>query len=141
LQSAPRAKTIVFALGCGVPVTRMDRGSSGPQIVGVFARGESMRAAIYARVSTADQQTLPLQIQRMEEYAASRSWTITHQVEEQASGAKDTRPKRAEVLKAARRREIDVVVVWKLDRWGRSMADLATTLNELRELGVGFVIG
>jgi putative DNA-invertase from lambdoid prophage Rac len=100
-----------------------------------------MRAAIYARVSTADQQTLPLQIQRMEEYAASRSWTITHQVEEQASGAKDTRPKRAEVLKAARRREIDVVVVWKLDRWGRSMADLATTLNELRELGVGFVIG
>jgi len=60
-------------------------------------------------------------------------------VEEQASGAKDSRPKRAEILKAARRREIDVVLVWKLDRWGRSMADLATTLNELQELGVGFV--
>ena len=98
-----------------------------------------MRAAIYARVSTADQQTLPLQIQRMEEYAATRAWNITHLVEEQASGAKDTRPKRAEILKAARRREIDVILVWKLDRWGRSMADLAATLNELRELGVGFV--
>lgn len=98
-----------------------------------------MRAAIYARVSTADQQTLPLQLKRLGEYAASRSWVVTHQVEEQASGAKDARPKRAEILKAARRREIDVILVWKLDRWGRSMADLATTLNELRELGVGFV--
>ena len=57
-----------------------------------------MRAAIYARVSTADQQTLPLQIQRMEEYAATQAWTITQQVEEQASGAKDSRPKRAEIL-------------------------------------------
>jgi hypothetical protein len=79
-----------------------------------------MRAAIYARVSTADQQTLPLQIHRLEEYAATRAWTITQQVEEQASGAKDSRPKRAEILKAARRRDIDVVIVWKLDRWGRS---------------------
>jgi len=98
-----------------------------------------MRAAIYARVSTADQQTLPLQIQRLEEYAATRAWTITQQVEEQASGAKDSRPKRAEIMKAARRRDIDVVLVWKIDRWGRSMADLATTINELQELGVGFV--
>jgi DNA invertase Pin-like site-specific DNA recombinase len=60
-------------------------------------------------------------------------------VEEQASGAKDNRPKRAEILKAVRRREIEVVLVWKLDRWGRSLADLATTLNELLELGVGLV--
>ena len=98
-----------------------------------------MRAAIYARVSTADQQTLPFQIQRLEEYVATRAWTITQQVEEQASGAKDNRPKRAEILKAVRRREIEVVLVWKLDRWGRSLADLATTLNELLELGVGLV--
>jgi len=43
-----------------------------------------------------------------------------------------------EVLNAARRRDIDVVVVWRLDRWGRSMADLVTTLQELRQLDVGF---
>ena len=43
------------------------------------------------------------------------------------------------MLKAARRREIDVVIVWRLDRWGRSLADLMMTLQELSELGVGFV--
>ena len=43
------------------------------------------------------------------------------------------------MLKAARRREIDVVMVWRLDRWGRSLADLVVTLQELSELGVGFV--
>lgn len=98
-----------------------------------------MRAAIYARVSTADQQTLPLQTGQMEAFAQARGWEIVLREEEQASGAKDTRPKRAAILKAAKRREIDVILVWKLDRWGRSMADLAATLNELRELGVGFV--
>jgi len=43
------------------------------------------------------------------------------------------------VLEAARRREIDVVLVWRLDRWGRSVTDLLTTLQELEHLGVGFV--
>jgi putative DNA-invertase from lambdoid prophage Rac len=43
------------------------------------------------------------------------------------------------VLEAARRREIDVVLVWRLDRWGRSVTDLLATLQELEHLGVGFV--
>lgn len=55
-----------------------------------------------------------------------------------ASGA-TSRPRREELLKAARRREIDVVLVWRLDRWGRSVADLVTSLNELHALGIGFV--
>ena len=42
-------------------------------------------------------------------------------------------------MMAARRREIDVIVVWRLDRWGRSVADLMATLRELTDLGVGFV--
>ena len=46
---------------------------------------------------------------------------------------------RQKLLDAARRRDIDVVIVWRLDRWGRSMADLVTTLQVLRDLGVGFV--
>jgi DNA invertase Pin-like site-specific DNA recombinase len=54
------------------------------------------------------------------------------------SGAK-TRPKRETLLKAIRRREVDAVVVYKLDRWGRSLADLVTTLQELTDLGVAFV--
>jgi hypothetical protein len=43
------------------------------------------------------------------------------------------------LLQAARRRELDAIVVWRLDRWGRSVSDLMTSLRELTELGVGFV--
>ncbi len=49
------------------------------------------------------------------------------------------REKREQLLEAARRREIDVVLVWRLDRWGRSVTDLLGTLQELEHLGVGFV--
>lgn len=97
-----------------------------------------MRTAIYARVSTGEQQTLSMQIKKMKEYVKNRKWTLTAEVQDVASGAK-TRPKREELLKMARRREIDVIIVWKLDRFGRSLADLITSLNELRELGVIFV--
>lgn len=98
-----------------------------------------MRVAIYARVSTLDQQTLPLQVEALEGYAKDRGWTVAACIKEVASGAKDDRAGRAEVLALARRRQVDAVLVWKLDRWGRSLTDLAHTLNELRELGVGFV--
>jgi DNA invertase Pin-like site-specific DNA recombinase len=97
-----------------------------------------VRAGLYARVSTQDQQTLPMQNRAMREYAVRRGWTITLQVKEVGSGAAQ-RQSRAELMEAARRREIDVVVVWRLDRWGRSVADLLATLQELEHLGVGFV--
>src|SRR4051812_48721746 len=97
-----------------------------------------MRVAAYARVSTIDQQTLPMQLEKMTEYVKNRGWQLTSVVQEIGSGAK-TRPKREELLKMARRREIDVVLVWKLDRFGRSLVDLVTTLNELRDLGIIFV--
>jgi putative DNA-invertase from lambdoid prophage Rac len=97
-----------------------------------------MRAALYARVSTHDQQTLDLQTEAMRSYLRDRGWDLTRQVKDVGSGAKE-RPGRESLLKAARRRELDVVVVWRLDRWGRSVADLMATLRELTELGVGFV--
>jgi putative DNA-invertase from lambdoid prophage Rac len=100
--------------------------------------GHPLRAALYARVSTHDQQTLPLQIRTMREYAAKRNWTIITQVKEIGSGASE-REMRATLIAAARKREIDVVLVWRLDRWGRSVADLVSTLQELQHLGVGFV--
>src|SRR3954468_18988773 len=96
------------------------------------------RAGLYARVSTNDQQTLAMQSRAMREYAARRGWTIAMQVKEVGSGAA-RREAREKLLEAARRREIDVVLVWRLDRWGRSVADLLATLQELQHLGVGFV--
>jgi DNA invertase Pin-like site-specific DNA recombinase len=97
-----------------------------------------MRAGLYARVSTHDQQTLGLQVGALPAYIQERGWIVAKQVKDVGSGAKD-RPERESLLRAARRREVDVVVVWRLDRWGRSVADLMTTLRELNELGVGFV--
>lgn len=96
------------------------------------------RVGLYARVSTLDQQTLPMQNRTMREYAARRGWTMVMQVREIGSGAAQ-REAREKLLEAARRREIDVVLVWRLDRWGRSLADLVVTLKELADLGVGFV--
>jgi hypothetical protein len=74
----------------------------------------------------------------MREYATRRGWRIALQVKEIGSGASQ-REKREQLLEAARRREIDVVLVWRLDRWGRSVTDLLATLQELEHLGVGFV--
>jgi DNA invertase Pin-like site-specific DNA recombinase len=96
------------------------------------------RAGLYARVSTNDQQTIPLQMRALREYAVRRGWCIAMQVKEVGSGASQ-RQLREKLLEAARRREIDVVLVWRLDRWGRSVADLLATLQELQHLGVGFV--
>ena len=96
------------------------------------------RAGLYARVSTNDQQTLPMQSRALREYAARRGWTIAMQVREVGSGAA-RRQAREKLLEAARRREIDVVLVWRLDRWGRSVTDLLATLQELEHHGVGFV--
>jgi len=96
------------------------------------------RVGLCARVSTHDQQTLSLQMRAMREYAVKRGWIIAVQVKEVGSGATE-RELRENLLAAARRREIDVVLVWRLDRWGRSLVDLVVTLKELAELGVGFV--
>jgi DNA invertase Pin-like site-specific DNA recombinase len=97
-----------------------------------------LRVGLYARVSTQDQQTIPMQTRTLREYAARRGWGIALQVKEIGSGASQ-RERREQVLEAARRREIDVVLVWRLDRWGRSVTDLLATLQELEHLGVGFV--
>ncbi len=97
-----------------------------------------MRAALYARVSTRDQQTLSMQLKIMKDYAKNREWEVVFKVEETSSGIKK-REKREQILLAAKRREIDVIVVWKLDRWGRSLVGLINELQDLNALGVGFV--
>jgi putative DNA-invertase from lambdoid prophage Rac len=105
----------------------------------VFGQGEKEpRAGLYARVSTHDQQTLPMQLAAMRDYARKRGWDVVVEVKDVGSGAA-LRQKREELLAAARRRDIDLVVVWRLDRWGRSLVDLVNTLQELVSLKVGFV--
>lgn len=104
-----------------------------------FGQGaRPLRAGLYARVSASHQQTIPMQVRQLREYAARRGWPVVLTVREVQSGAKRL-PEREQLLAAARRRELDVIVVWRLDRWGRSLADLVTTLKELAELGVAFV--
>ena len=106
-----------------------------PRVFGQARKPAKMfRAGLYARVSTNDQQTIPLQIRALREYAVRRGWTIALQVKEASSGASE-RQLREKLLESARRREIDVV----LDRWGRSVTDLLATLQELEHLNVGFV--
>jgi len=103
---------------------------------GVFGQGS--KVAIYARISKHDQQTLPIQVKQLRAYAKRRSWVVSLVVKDTGSGAKE-RDQREELLDRARRREIDIILVWKLDRWGRSVTDLLATLQELTEIGVGFV--
>src|SRR3954449_11736176 len=113
-------------------VPKSDRG-------GVFRQGGSTpRVGLYARVSTHDQQTLPLQLSAMREHAERRGWAVVLDVEDVGSGVRD-RPKREDLLRAARRRELDLILVWRLDRWGRSLVDLITTIQERTALQVGFV--
>ena len=97
-----------------------------------------MKVAIYARVSTQDQNTIPMQIKKCREYAKSRNWKVTHVLTDIGSGAKK-RPERTNIIDLCRKRQVDLVLVWKLDRWGRSVSDVVTSLEELRELNVKFV--
>src|SRR3954452_16517416 len=107
--------------------------------LGVFRQGGSTpRVGLYARVSTHDQQTLPLQLSAMCEHAERRGWGVVLDVEDGGSGGRG-RPKRDDLMRAARRRVLDLILVWRLDRWGRSLVDLITTLQELTALQVGFV--
>jgi putative DNA-invertase from lambdoid prophage Rac len=127
----------------GHPEMAEKRASRKPKSPRVFGHPSKqaqskLRVGLYARVSTNDQQTIPLQIRAMREYAGRRGWSIASQVKEVGSGASQ-RQQREELLDAARRREIDGVLVWRLDRWGRSVTDLPATLQELEHLGVGFV--
>jgi putative DNA-invertase from lambdoid prophage Rac len=122
-----------------MPVKRGSAKAKSEHLFGRARRAARMfRVGLYARVSTEDQNTLAMQNRAMREYAARRGWTVVMQVREVNSGAVRRRA-REKLLEAARRREIDGVLVWRLDRWGRSVTDLLATLQELDHLGVGFV--
>ena len=89
-----------------------------------------MRAAIYARVSTTAGQTCENQLLELRRYVEVRGWTSKEYVDEGVSGAKDRRPALDQLVLDARRRRLDVVVVWSLDRLGRSLKHLVVLLDD-----------
>jgi putative DNA-invertase from lambdoid prophage Rac len=97
-----------------------------------------MKAAIYARVSTVDQEP-ENQLQELRRYVEARGWSAVEYVDRGVSGAKDRRPALDALLTDAKRRRFDVLVCWRLDRLGRSLKHLITLLDELQSLGVAFV--
>jgi DNA invertase Pin-like site-specific DNA recombinase len=97
-----------------------------------------MRAAVYARVSTLDQNP-DNQLIELRRYVGARGWQLAEYVHHGVSGAKEGRPELNRLLRDAKRRQIDIVVCWRLDRLGRSLRHLIFLLDELTALGVGFV--
>lgn len=99
-----------------------------------------MRTALYARVSTADKGQDPeMQLRELREYCERRGWTVSAEyVDVGVSGAKDSRPQLNKLMADAKQRRFDAVLVWKLDRFGRSLKHLVSALAEFEALGVAF---
>jgi DNA invertase Pin-like site-specific DNA recombinase len=100
-----------------------------------------VRAAIYARVSTINNgQDVTMQTRELREYCERRGWNVIAEfVDIGISGAKDRRPQLDRLMAEARRRKFDVVVVWKFDRFARSVRHLLRALDEFQALRVDFV--
>jgi DNA invertase Pin-like site-specific DNA recombinase len=101
----------------------------------------SARVAIYARVSTTNHgQDSGLQTRDMHQFAEARGWKLVDEyVDSGVSGSTDSRPELNRLMADAKRRKFDVVLVWKLDRFGRSLRHLVNALAEFESLGIAFV--
>ena len=98
------------------------------------------RVALYARVSTLSNQDPEVQLCELREYAGRRGWQIVEEFTDQGvSGCKESRPALNRLIADACRRRFDAVVVWKIDRFGRSLKHLVNALADLAALGVAFV--
>src|SRR6202047_3070037 len=100
-----------------------------------------VRTAIYARVSTANNgQDSSMQTRELREYCKLRGWKFAGQyVDEGISGTKDSRPELNKLMADAHRRRFDAVVVWRFDRFARSVSHLLRALEMFKALGVEFV--
>src|SRR5437667_3788024 len=98
------------------------------------------RVALYARVSTLNNQDPEMQLAELREYAGHRGWQITEEYTDQGvSGCKESRPALNRLMSDACRRRFDAILVWKIDRFGRSLKHLVNSLAELAALGVAFI--
>lgn len=97
------------------------------------------RVGIYCRVSTSDQ-SVEIQSSELEQFAAARGWVIAETfVDHGYTGKNTARPSLKRLLDAASKRKVDIVLVWKLDRFARSLGDLINMIQSLNERGVEFV--
>ncbi|HHT9135168.1 MAG TPA: recombinase family protein [Candidatus Avalokitesvara rifleensis] len=97
------------------------------------------RVGIYARVSTQDQDP-GLQLSELRKYVQDRGWQVYKEYTDIGhSGAKDSRPELNRLMKDAKRRRFDTVLVWKFDRFARSVKHLVNSLYEFKALGIDFV--
>ena len=98
------------------------------------------RVALYARVSTLNGQDPEMQLSELREYASRRGWSITREyVDSGVSGSKESRPELNQLMADAHRRKFDAVLVWKIDRFGRSLKHLVNALADLCAYGVAFI--
>jgi DNA invertase Pin-like site-specific DNA recombinase len=99
-----------------------------------------LKVALYARVSTVNGGQDPeLQLRELREHCRLRKWSITGEYVDTVSGAKESRPKLDKLMADARRRKFDAVLVWKFDRFARSVAHLLRALEEFKSLSIEFV--
>ncbi len=99
-----------------------------------------MKVAVYARVSTVNGGQKPeTQLMALREYCQQRGWEVVEEYVDHISGAKESRPALNRLMADAKRRKFKAVVVWKLDRFGRSLRHLVNSLAEFDALGVSFV--
>ncbi len=99
-----------------------------------------MKAALYARVSTLNSQDPTMQVRELEEYCVRRGWrAVRAYIDAGVSGTREKRPGLDKLMSDAKQRKFDAVLVWKLDRWGRSLRHLVNSLAELEALGIVFV--
>ena len=98
-----------------------------------------MIVAIYTRVSTSDQ-SCEMQLHELRQYVAKLGWEVfAEYIDTGFSGASSSRPQLDRLLAAARLRKFEAVLVWKLDRWGRSVANCVRSIQELLSLGIRFL--
>ncbi len=99
-----------------------------------------MKAAIYARVSTnGNGQSPEMQLRELRQYCQRREWEVAEYVDTGISGTKEKRPQLDRLMADAHRRQFDAVVVWKFDRFARSVSHLIRALETFRALGIDFV--
>ena len=99
-----------------------------------------MKTALYARVSTNNGQDPEMQLRELREYCQRRNWEIARAyVDVGISGAKEKRPELDRLLADAHRRHFDAVVVWRFDRFARSVSHLLRALENFNALGISFV--
>jgi DNA invertase Pin-like site-specific DNA recombinase len=97
-----------------------------------------VQVAIYVRVNTADQNQ-ELQLRELQDYANRHQWEIAQVYQDTISGASASRPGLNQLMDDARARKVDIVLCWKLDRFGRSLLDCLANLRELDTHGVRFI--